>query len=63
MWWGIGLAAVCVMPERWYLLAGAIANTLLFSFVSLPMAEQRQSRKEGFAEYKKATRILLPIKK
>ena len=63
MWWGIGLAAVCVMPERWYLLAGALANTLLFSFVSLPMAEKRQSRKEGFAEYKKATRILLPIKK
>ena len=63
MWWGIGLAAVCVMPERWYLLAGALANTLLFTFVSLPMAETRQSRKEGFAEYKKATRILLPIKK
>ncbi len=50
------------MPQRWYLLAGTLANTLLFSLVSLPMAEQRQSRKEGFAEYKKATRILLPIK-
>ena len=63
MWWGIGLAAVCVMPDRWYLLAGALANTLLFTFVSLPLAEQRQSRKEGFAQYKQETRILLPIKK
>ena len=63
MWWGIGIAAVFAMPNRWYLLGGALANTLLFACVSIPLAEQRQSRKEGFAEYKKATRILLPIKK
>ncbi len=62
MWWGIGLAAVCVMPARWYLLGGALANTLLFAFVSIPMAEGKQSKKEGYAEYKKATRALLPIK-
>ena len=63
MWWGIALAAVCIMPQRWYLIAGAVANTLLFVFVSVPLADKRQSRKEGFAEYKKATRMFLPIKK
>ena len=63
MWWGIGLAAVCVMPDKWWLLFGALANTLLFFCVSIPMADKRQSRKEGFAEYKKSTRMLLPIKK
>lgn len=63
MWWGVGLAAVCIMPHRWYLLAGAVANTLLFFFVSIPMADKKQRRKEGFAEYKKETRMLLPIKK
>ena len=63
MWWGIGIASVFAMPDRCYLLVGALANTLLFACVSIPLAEQRQSRKEGFAEYKKATRILLPIKK
>ena len=63
MWWGIGIAAVFAMPDRWYLLVGALVNTLLFACVSIPLAEQRQGRKEGFAEYKKATRILLPIKK
>ena len=63
MWWGIGLACVCAMPERWWLLAGALANTLLFFFVSIPMADGRQSRKPGFEEYKKQTRVLLPIKK
>ena len=31
--------------------------------VSIPMAYKRQSRKDGFAEYKKQTRMLLPIKK
>lgn len=63
MWWGVGLAAVCAMPTKWYLLAGAVANTLLFLCISIPLADGRQSKKAGFAEYKKATRMLLPIKK
>lgn len=63
MWWGVGLAVVCAAPEAWYLAAGALANTVLFFAVSIPMADGRQSRKEGFAEYKKQTRMLLPIKK
>ena len=63
MWWGVGLACFCAMPDRWYLLAGAVANTLLFAFVSIPMADKRQSRKQGFADYKKQTRALLPIKR
>lgn len=63
MWWGVALAFVCVMPERWYLIAGAVANTLLFLFISIPLADGRQSRKPGFDEYKAQTRMLLPIKK
>ena len=63
MWWGIALAFVCVMPELWYLMAGALINTLMFLFVSVPLADRRQSRKKGFAEYAAATRMLLPIKK
>lgn len=63
MWWGIGLAVVCAAPEAWHLLAGALLNTVLFLAVSIPMADGRQSRKEGFGEYKKQTRMLLPIKK
>lgn len=63
MWWGVGLAVVCMAPGAWYLIAGAVANTVLFLAVSIPMADKRQSRKEGFAAYKKQTRMLLPIKK
>lgn len=63
MWWGVALAVVCVHPGAWYLCAGAAANTVLFLVVSIPMADNRQSAKPGFAEYKKQTRMLLPIKK
>ena len=63
MWWGIGLAALCVMPTRWYLLLGAILNTLLFLFISIPMADKHQARKRGFERYKAETRMLLPLPK
>ena len=63
MWWGIGLAFVCAKPDMWYMLLGAFANTLLFVCVSLPMAEKKQAKKQGFSEYKLQTRYLLPIYK
>lgn len=63
MWWGVGLSVVCAFPQDWYLIAGAAANTVLFLCVSIPMADKRQSRKAGWAEYKRATRMLLPVKK
>ncbi len=59
MWWGIGLASVAALGwQRYYLLSGAALNTLMFLFISIPMADKRQARKPGFEEYKKATRML-----
>lgn len=65
MWWGIALAALCVMPDKIVLLSGAVLNTLLFNFISIPLAENRQGKKEGFAEYKAKTHrlFILPVKK
>lgn len=64
MWWGIGISAVTALDGgRYFLLAGAVANTLLFLFVSIPLADGRQSRKSGFETYKKQTRMLLPFPK
>lgn len=64
MWWGIGMYSIITLDKYYFLVIGAILNTLLFLFVSIPMAENRQrSRKPGFEEYKKETRMLLPIKK
>ena len=51
------------MPGRWWLIAGAVANTVLFFTVSVPLADKRQSSKPGYAEYKAGTRMLLPIPK
>ena len=63
MWWGIALAAVTVLPDQWYLLIGAVINHLMFLGISIPLADGHQSRKPGFAEYRKQTRMLLPVKK
>lgn len=58
MWWSVGLACFFTLDLKWPLLTGAIVNTLMFLFISIPMADKRQSRKPGFEEYKKATRML-----
>ena len=58
MWWSVGFACFFAMDFKWMFLSGAIVNTLLFLFISIPMADKRQSRKPGFEEYKKSTRML-----
>ena len=61
-WWGIALMAFSLNMNFLYFV-GALVNTLMFLFISIPMADKRQSRKEGYDEYKKSTRMLLPIKR
>lgn len=64
MWWGIGICAVSALGINYmFLLVGALANTALFLFVSIPLAEGKQSKKVGYAEYKAQTRALFPIPK
>ncbi len=62
MWWCIAFS-VFASSLAWYLLVGALCNTLLFLFVSIPLADGRQSRKEGWDNYKNNTRRLLPVYK
>lgn len=63
MWWGVGLYSVILMPNMWALLLGAFLNTVLFLSVSIPMADKRQSKKQGFSDYKSHTRMLLILPK
>ena len=63
MWWGIGLSVAVCVPNQYWLLTGAAANTLLFLFVSIPMADGRQAGKAGYEEYLRQTRMLLPIRR
>jgi hypothetical protein len=51
------------MPSLWWLVFGALANTIMFFTVSIPLADNGQSAKPGYAEYKADTRVLLPIPK
>lgn len=62
MWWGIALTCLFSAPdyEGWqFMILGAVLNTCLFLFISIPMAEKHQARKSGFAEYKKETRMFI----
>ncbi len=61
VWWGTFIFMVASHPDKWFLVIGTIANTALFLFISVPMAERRLSKyKEGFAKYKEETRMFLP---
>ena len=62
MWWGVALASLSRLPVAYFpLVLGALANTLMFLFISIPMADRRQAEKEGYNEYKSETRSLFPL--
>ncbi len=61
-WWSIAFAVVAA-SRAWLLLIGALCNTLLFLVVSIPLAENRQAQKEGWSDYRRQTRMLLPLYK
>ena len=58
MWWGVAFASIAALRGVWQLLLGAILNTLMFWFISIPMADRHQARKEGFDAYKAETHAL-----
>ena len=63
-WYGVAFVFVLSNQSMWYLIIGAILNTLLFLFISIPLAENRlKTYKENYSEYQKKTRMLLPIRK
>ena len=64
MWWGVYLVMSSALPQLWMALIGALLNTCMFIFISIPMAETKLSQtKLDFLDYVKSTRMLLPFKK
>ena len=64
VWWGVYLVMLSVYPDLWYLGMGALINTGLFLFISIPMAEKHLAGyKKDFESYQEETRMLLPIRK
>lgn len=62
MWWSVGFLCFFSMHYELTLLLGALVNTCLFLFVSIPMAETRQlSRHPEYAVYQKRTSMLIPL--
>jgi len=62
MWWGVYLVMLSVLPRLWPLGFGALVTTLMFLFISIPLAESRMAGyKEGFERYVAETNRLLPI--
>ena len=63
-WYGVSFVFIFSNLSMWYVIIGAVLNTSLFLFISIPLAENNlKTYKEGFEDYKKKTRMLLPIKK
>lgn len=63
-WYGVAFTLIFPSVSYWYLILGALLNTALFLFISIPLAENHmKTYKPGFEEYKKRTRMLLPFKK
>ena len=62
VWWGVYLVMLSTQPDLWYLALGALANTCLFLFISIPLAEKHLATyKTGYEGYLRETRMLLPI--
>lgn len=63
-WWGIYLVALNASSDHWWTGAGALAITLMFAFVSIPLMDKRSmKRRSNFSDHIKVTRAILPIPK
>ncbi len=63
-WYGLAFVFIFRNINQWYVIGGAILNTLLFLFISIPLAENHlRGYKKNYDEYVKTTRMLIPIKK
>ena len=63
MWWGVWLMYVSVegiTKANWWYVCGAVAMTLMFRFISVPLMERRQlANKPDYAAYKASTRMFI----
>lgn len=63
VWWGVFLVMLPFALDHWYYIAGAVAVTIMFNAVSIPLMETRQlKRRSDYAEYRKTTSRLLILR-
>lgn len=60
-WWGLFLFAMAADISNWWTGIGALAITVLFVFISIPMKDKRMlGSRSDYADYKKETPALFP---
>lgn len=60
-WWGLALFGLAADPE-WWSVAGALAMTAMFVFVSIPLLDERSAaRRPGYREHMKRVSALVPL--
>ncbi len=62
MWWGLSIYSIALLGFRWYLILGAAVNHLMFLFISVPLADRRQAKREGYEQYREGKNMLVPIR-
>lgn len=61
-WWGLFLLGLAAQPARWWNVAGPVAITALFVFISIPMKDRRMlANHPEWAAHMKRTSALLPL--
>jgi steroid 5-alpha reductase family enzyme len=61
-WWGLFLLGWAAQPARWWNVAGPLAITALFVFISIPMKDKRMlANHPEWAAHMKRTSALLPM--
>jgi steroid 5-alpha reductase family enzyme len=60
-WWGLALFSLAADPSALWALGGAVAITLLFVFISVPLLDRRMlARRPAYAEHMKRVSALVP---
>ena len=61
-WYGLFIIGLGAAPDEWWRGAGALAMTLLFVFISIPMIDKRMlSKRPHYAERKRRVSGLIPL--
>lgn len=61
LWWGIALYGLAA-GGPWWIFSGALAITILFVFISIPLIEERSfERRPGYADYCHRVPALVPF--
>lgn len=61
-WVGIFLFSLpFYTSDIYWIISGAVLMILLFVFISIPMMEKREIKKDGYAEYQRRVSMLIPL--